>query len=238
VAARVHNLATALWQAVTSGRPRALRNVYAADSPAAALHRLYGCAGPQLAIGMPLEALPDAVAISQTDVRDGGGMSTGIVRTDQGDDYRFGMHWRSASRNLTVAEVLPCLLSEDGRLQLTYWWRFGQAREAASGDARLGPDELAGLDPVVRLLVAVGPDLYGVPVLARAAAMWWRIAGRPPDHPPAILAAAVLRLVCLRSGGKGLFREVVDAFGVDETPLRRADAQLRKLLVPDAGQPW
>jgi hypothetical protein len=99
-----------------------------------------------------------------------------------------------------------------------------------------------GLDPVERQLAVAGCDWNGLPVAVRALAAWDRL-GDVRDrllsaHPPAVLAACVIRLVAYRAGGKATFASVADHFRLPEEDVRRADRPVRPLLALGPGCPW
>jgi hypothetical protein len=91
-------------------------------------------------------------------------------------------------------------------------------------------------------LLNEGAPWHGLALAARALAAWWRLS---EDHdrllatyPATVLAAAVHRLVCHRAGDKGLYREAAEAYRADETAVRKADSQLRKLLSLGPDRAW
>lgn len=99
-----------------------------------------------------------------------------------------------------------------------------------------------GLDPVEGQLAVAGCDWNGLPVAVRALAAWDRL-GDVRDrlssaHPPAVLAASVIRLVAYRAGGKATFAGVAGHFRLPEEDVRRADRAVRPLLALGLGRPW
>ncbi|HET8680376.1 MAG TPA: hypothetical protein VFM54_00650 [Micromonosporaceae bacterium] len=233
---RAEKLVTTLWQAVADGNSRRLRDALASDSPAAALHNVYGTDGVKHALGVPAHEQLASFTSGGIPAIDGWGTTNGVVRTTH-KEYPYLLHWRAERGGLLVAEVLPFPLYQDGRFHAFYWW-------SADGPYRITrvPPPATLLDDVAQLLIMEGGPWQGLAVTARALAAWWRLHHQHDDllaaHPPPVLAAAVHRLVALRAGDKGLFRQAAEAYRAGEAAVRRADAELRKLLALRPGQVW
>ena len=229
---RADKLAATVWNAVAERRARRLRDVVAPGSPAAALCRLYGADGPAVAVGVP----PDEQLMSFTSESEwltaGSGFTAGMLLTSR-HRYPYALHWHAEGRALFVVEVLAYPPHEDGRLSGFGAMFLGAPRLVAP------PAHLPGLDEVARTLVSVGAPRHGLGVTARALAAWWRLDPEPvaPDQ-PAVVAAAIHRLVASRAGSPSRFREAADAYQVGEVALRRADAVLRKRLDLGAARAW
>jgi hypothetical protein len=219
-------LAERLWSAVATGDRRTMARVLHPDSPAAALDRVYGPAAFTGVIGMPVGEAPEryTAAVDAEIVH-------GVLLGSSGAEYRYFISCRDGQ----AAEVLPFPVTADGAFWNFYWW--GQR-----SDARWSAPAVRGLDPVERQVAAVGHDWNGLPVAARALAAWCRLADARDrllsTHPPAVLAAAVIRLVAYRAGGKAAFADVADHFRVPEQDVRRADRAIRPLLALEPGRPW
>ena len=219
-------LAERVWSAVASGDRRTLARVVHPDSPAAALARVYGPAAFAGIIGMPAGEAPErfTAAVDAQIVH-------GMLLGSSGAEYRYFIPCQDGQ----AAEVLPFPVTADGAFWNFYWWgRRPAARSSAPAVGRL--------DPVERSLAVAGCDWNGLPVAARALAAWDRL-GDVRDrllsaHPPAVLAACVIRLVAYRAGGKATFASVADHFRLPEEDVRRADRAVRPLLALGPGCPW
>jgi hypothetical protein len=219
-------LAERVWSAVASGDRRTLARVVHPDSPAAALARVYGPAAFTGIIGMPASEAPErfTAAVDAQIVH-------GMVLSSSGTEYRYFIPCQDGQ----AAEVLPFPVTADGAFWNFYWWGWRPAaRSPAPADG--------GLDPVERQLAVAGCDWNGLPVAVRALAAWDRL-GDVRDrllsaHPPAVLAACVIRLVAYRAGGKATFASVADHFRLPEEDVRRADRPVRPLLALGPGCPW
>jgi hypothetical protein len=229
---QAEKLAATVWNVVAERRARRLRDVIAPESPAAALCRLYGADGPAAAVGVP----PDEQLMSFTAgggwLTAGSGYTAGMLLTDR-SRYPYALHWHAQGRALSVVEVLAYPPHEDGRL-----YGFG-AMFLGPQRLVLAPVRVPGLDEVAWRLVSVGAPWHGLSVTARALAAWWRLGDELLAHDqPAVVAAAVHRLVASRAGHPGRFRGAADAYQVEEGALRRADAVLRKRLDLGVARAW
>ena len=87
---------------------------------------------------------------------------------------------------------------------------------------------------MARLLLTEGGAWHGLALAARALAAWWRLGDQHDEllaaYRPIVLAAVIHRLVAHRAGDRGLFRTAAEAYRADEAAVRRADAQMRRLL--------
>lgn len=219
-------LAERVWSAVASGDRRRLARAVHPDSPAAALARLYGPAAFSGIIGMPASEAPERFTAA-VDAE----MVHGVLLSSSGAEYRYFIPCQDGQ----AAEVLPFPVTADGAFWNFYWW--GRRPDARSYDPAAGE-----LDPVESQLAVAGCDWNGLPVTARALAAWGRL-GDVRDrllsaHPPAVLAACVIRLVAYRAGGKATFASVADHFRLPEEDVRRADRAVRPLLGLGPGCPW
>jgi hypothetical protein len=219
-------LAERVWSAVASGDRRTLARVVHPDSPAAALARVYGPAAFTGIIGMPASETPErfTAAVDAEIVH-------GALLGSSGTEYRYFIPCQGGQ----AAEVLPFPVTADGAFWNFYWW-------GRRPDARPSAPAVGGLDPVERQLAVAGCDSNGLPVAARALAAWDRL-GNVRDrllagHPPAVLAACVIRLVAYRAGGKATFASVADHFRLPQEDVRRADRAVRPLLALGPGRPW
>ena len=219
-------LAERVWSAVASGDRRTLARVVHPDSPAAALARVYGPAAFTSIIGMPASEAPERFTAA-VDAE----MVHGVLLGSSGAEYRYFISCRDGQG----AEVLPFPVTADGAFWNFYWW-------GRRPDVRSYAPAVGGLDLVERQLAVAGRDWNGLPVAARALAAWDRLGGVRDRllsaHPPAVLAACVIRLVAYRAGGKATFASVADHFRLPEEDVRRADRAVRPLLALSPGCPW
>jgi hypothetical protein len=227
-------LATRLWRAAAANRAAELRTLLAADTPAAALYRLFGAAGLRHAVGIPATARLETFTTASAIVDDNRGLTSGAVMTDAGD-FPYTLHWTVQGQEILVAETLPYPLYADGRINAMYWWTAGRRTHP------LHKPTATGLDPVTTALIQVGSAWHGLVVAARAVAAWWRLSNQhhlqvPAE--PAELAAAIHRLVAIRAGDRGLFKDAANAYQVEEKSLRQVDARIRKLLALGPDRPW
>jgi hypothetical protein len=219
-------LAERMWSAVATGDRRALARVVQPGSPAAALARVYGPAAFTAIIGVPAGEAPErfTAAVDAQMVR-------GMLLGSSGAEYRYFI----ACQDGQAAEVLPFPVLAGGAFWNFYWW-------GRRPDARSSAPAAGGLDPVERQLAVAGCDWNGLPVAARALAAWDRLGGARDRllaaHPPAVLAACVIRMVAYRAGGKATFASVADHFRLPEEEVRRADRVVRPLLALGPGCPW
>ena len=159
------------------------------------------------------------------------GLATGYV-SNHHTRYPYSMRWHETPSGVTVAEILPFSTLADGRFNLLYW--IG----GLSPNVDAAPLPTKPVDEVSSLLIEIGVPWQGIPVTARALAAWFRVRELQQPfllHQPAVIAAAIPRLIASRAGDKGRFSDAAEGYGTDEAALRRIDAQLRKSvgLTPD-----
>jgi hypothetical protein len=234
---RANTVTLSLWNAVAAGRGRALRDIVAAGSPAAALYTLYGTDGFRHAIDLPAGEELLECTTGTTRVDDGWGVTNGVVRTARGE-YQYGLRWQDDTRPLTVVEMLSCPLIRTGQFH-PYYWSFDECNPYRA--TRI-PTPVTRPDQVAVLLLERGGAWHGLALAARALAAWWRLGDRHDGllavHPPAVLAASVHRLVAHRAGDHGRFREAAHLYRADEASVRRADSQVRRMLDLGPARLW
>lgn len=226
-------LATRLWRAAAANRADEQRRLLAADTPAAALYRVFGAVGIRHAVGIPAKARLETFTTASAAIDDRG-LTSGTITTDVGD-FPYTLHWTVRGQEALIAEALTYPLHPDGRINAMYWWTAGRRTHA------LHKPTATGLDPVTTALLRVGSTWQGLVVAARAVAAWWRLSNEhdlQAAAEPAALAAAVHRLVALRAGDRGLFKDAAYAYQVEEKSVRQADARIRKLLALGPARPW
>ena len=233
-AIRADHLTESLWNAVAGGESRPLRRLIAPSAPAAVLYDLFGPEAIRVAVAVGAGEQMLSFSAGSRAGADGWATTDGSVRTSAAV-YPFTLVWQPDTGGGALAEALPCHLYPDGRFNLVFWRFGGRAR-------RYDAIPSGHVDQVSRLILKVAAPWHGAAVAARAMAAWRRLSDRHAElidaHSRPVLAAAVHRLVAVRAGDKGLFRESADLFGVDEPRLRAADAQVRKLLALGPGRAW
>jgi hypothetical protein len=226
---RFEKLVASVWESAAEGRTRGLRNVFRNDSPAAALHHVYGADGPLLAIGLPPRQALVGFSADSTRMAHDWGLATGYVST-QHTRHPYSMRWHETPSGVTASEILPFSTLADGRFNMFYWLGNGLLDEV--------PLPTKPVDDVSSMLIEFGIPWHGFAVTARALAAWFRVRELQQPfllHQPAVVAAAIHRLIASRAGAKGRFSDAAEGYGTDEATLRRVDAQLRKSvgLTPD-----
>ncbi len=202
-----------LWDAVVSRDRRASR-MCAPDSPAAAAMRLYGPAGPAMAIGIPPAEAPVASASRTTPADPAGLQATrGAVETAAGRQFPFLLWWRMVDGTPLIDEILPFDAARDpARLP---HWVLGPGRRELFAPAQ----PRVPLGPVGELLWQRGVQYHGLPIVLRSFAAWWRLpdeASLTAAHSPTALAAAVERMICQRAARPGgHYAEAASAYRVD-----------------------
>src|SRR6266567_4522653 len=148
-------LAMEFWSVTGEGNLRALRRLCAPGSPAAAAIRLYGSAGPTVAVGLAAGERPERLTSATANRRDSDVADTsGSLHTGRAT-YNYLLRWHQYTR--LVTEVLP-FESWVGSRMPSPEWLLGSASEpscwpctgqgcwpppstgwAATGRARPGP---------------------------------------------------------------------------------------------------
>ncbi|GFH39157.1 hypothetical protein [Streptomyces pacificus] len=226
------------WENAAGGDRRKLERLCAPDSPAAALLRLYGAAGPLHGIGVRSGERVESCSatVFPAEGRRGWDSAGGEVHTDQGH-HDYLLRWSPGS-DRSVVEVMPYATPFAlNAATMMARYRAG-GTEPTSRLLRTG----AEVDPVADLLWQRTSARQGAHLAARALASWWRLAD--PEalrerYPVAVLAAAVERSACYWSGaGGGGYGDAALLWQVPEADLRKAGAHLQRLLKLTQDQPW
>ncbi|MDQ6775348.1 MAG: hypothetical protein M3071_03800 [Actinomycetota bacterium] len=211
-----NKLALALWQCVTSG-DRWPRAKAARDSPLRAVYRLYGTAGPQCAIGVPVGHHLDEVVASTYQTEAGAPELTVGSVTARGAIYEYAMSWWIQAGKPVVGEVIPAphplvvpsVRGADAELA----WRL---RERA-------PEPTVALDPVASILWRTELRQSGLPLTIRCLAAWWRVEDRvDPLSPHAAAAAAVASAVASAAGMRRTRAEAARIYATEIEALESA----------------
>lgn len=226
------------WEHAAGGDRRKLERLCVPDSPAAALLRLYGAAGPLYGIGVgPRERVESCnVVVFPAEGRRGWDSAGGEVHTDRGR-HDYLLRW-SLGPDRLISEVLP--------YQTPYAMNastmMARYRSGGTEPATRLPRTGAELDQVAHLLWQRTPARHGAHLAARALASWWRLAdprALRERYPAAVLAAAAERSACYWSGvGTGGYTEAAQLWQVPEAGLRKAGTHLQRLLKLTQDQPW
>jgi hypothetical protein len=233
-----HKLAASLWDLAVAGDRRIQRG-YAPHSPAAAMHALFGAGGPLRAVGVDAGEVPVSMSTSDSQPSGpGSGMFLvdGVLHTAS-NSYGYQLCWRFAGTTALVEEVTP--------FPGAYWPRQPEPRYNPAGlvGRRLyaaAPPPRASLDAVASTLWR-SVTRYGLPLILRCLAAWWRVADADQllaAHPPDALAAGVARMIAYRAGAGGRYDATSATFGVDVAAVRAAATELQRLLRLSGDCPW
>jgi hypothetical protein len=232
--ARIERLVLSVCKGALEGRRRDLRDAYTPGSPAAALHQVYGCDAPLVAVGPPP---PDEVTLylgSSIRLASTWGLVEARIDTPR-RRYPFLLRWQEGPRGVTASEILTGPILTDGRFANGYWI------DVSGRLVRSVPVPAGSPDEVTATLLGRGAPWHGVAVAARAVAAWLRVRDLHEPfllHGPTIVAAAIHRLVAARAGDRAHFAAAADTFGVDEAHLRRLDPQVRRALGLSPERAW
>jgi hypothetical protein len=164
-----------------SDADRRLARILAPDSPAAALHRLYGASGPAWMLG--LEPGEPLMSVTTTTLLHGRPEITcGVVETPRSRRY-YTLRWTSEQGRPAILEVLPITGAMGMRLPSLPGPPTGHA-----------PAPRIKLDPVAAALWRAQVPGPGLALTLRCLAAWWRVAGEASlaEYDATALAAAVL----------------------------------------------
>lgn len=226
------------WEHAAGGDRRKLERLCAPDSPAAALLRLYGAAGPLYGIGIGSRERVDScsAAVFPAEGRRGWDSAGGEVHTDRGR-HDYLLRWSLGPGRLIV-EVLP----HRTPFAMNASTMMARYRSGGTEPATRLPRTGAELDPVARLLWQHTPVRHGTHLAARALASWWRLTAPQAlreRYPAAVLAAAAERSACYWSGvDGGGYGDAALLWQVPEADLRKAGTHLQRLLKLTQDQPW
>ncbi|MGW3660330.1 hypothetical protein ACWD6R_33880 [Streptomyces sp. NPDC005151] len=226
------------WEHAAGGDRRKLERLCTPDSPAAALLRLYGAAGPLYGIGVDSRERVEScsAAVFPAEGRRGWDSAGGEVRTDRGR-HDYLLRW-SLGPDRLIAEVLP----HQTPYAMNASTMMARYRPGGTEPATRLPRTGAELDPVAHLLWRRTPARHGAHLAARALASWWRLAdprALRERYPAAVLAAAAERSACYWSGvGGGGYGDAARLWQVPEADLRKAGTHLQRLLKLTQDQPW
>jgi hypothetical protein len=210
-------------------------------SPMAALVRLYGSAGPALAVGMHDTEEPRGY-LSETGAEPITGLAEtiGWLQTSRGRELRFVFEWRlDSGRLLSIAPwnlgVLGPALSAS----------YGEAARARFRDLLVAPPfSPAPLEPAARLLLRQSSEWLGLGFASRCLAAWWYLFEGVPtedrdDDVQAgdVLAAAVEAVVARRTGIRVTANGAAERYGCALTAARAEIKRVQALVkdVPNAG---
>lgn len=235
--ARVHEVGERLgvqfWQTVADGK-RWPRKHVASHSPLEVLYRLYGTAGPALAVGLtpggPLLAVFGTTADPWAGLPE---VTTGLV-AQGAERHPFTLSWRLEAGKPVLLELLPFLDAVDSAFPPPTALTPEMARYLHTGIPRPRGD----LDPVACVLFEVSLPLVGLPLVVRCLAAWSRIlASGAPVAGDAVVAAALVQTVGARAGVRQA-RQAATTHGADPAEVARAAQVLRSRLRLSNAQPW
>jgi hypothetical protein len=228
-------LAMEFWSVTGQGNLRALRRLCATGTPAAAVIRLYGAAGPAVAVGLAGER-PERLT-SQSAVYGDGELAgtSGDVSTSRAD-YTYLLRWHPQTR--LICEVLPFGSWVSARMPSPRWL-FTPAAARMFGGL---PEPDMDLDPVAIRLWRKALATHGLPLTLRCLAAWWRIdddAGLLAAYQPSVLAAAIHRMIGYRAAEPGTTHDAIaDLYRVAPADTRAVTPLLQTRLKLSPAQPW
>lgn len=218
------------WNHVGTGEHRKLARLVAADSPLAALTRLYGAAGPLYGIGVPADDTPTGFTCDNYDQPVAGdrGSTAGAVETRRRNEYPYLLLW---SPDRLLEEIFP------------YSAPFHLGRVTAfHRPPTLVPAPRIDLDSVATLLFSRTTARRGLTYTARALAAWWRLRRSEEllaRFDPATLAAALDRAIRYWSGApQATYPDAAKAFRADEAAVRKITPILQKQLQLSPTRNW
>lgn len=220
-------LALDFWSAVSQQNLRALRRMCVPDSPAAAVLRLFGWAGPAMAVGLAWHDVPQSLT-SVTFPGTGGalGSTGGYLETGSGG-RSYLLRWQAGARR--VSEILP-------------WDTMALGNLCAAYRLRDLPEPAAELDPVASRLWRKVLTAHGLPLTLRCLAAWWRVGDIDTvlaAYRPSELAAAIHRMVGYRAGEREIgYDTVAELYNVEGARLRALTSPLQARLKLSVDQPW
>lgn len=169
-----------LWRA-SAMRKRLPERQVVPDSPFAVLQRLFGTLAAQVALGIPVAAIPDSSTSATTSLGPETGFTWGTVRTGGGSEYRYLLRWRALRNRALASELYP------SSQRLSFW--------DPTGDPSLAPWTVPTLEA---LLWSTDIARIGVPAVARCIAMWSAMRPMLEHIEPATAAAALATFVARR----------------------------------------
>ncbi len=217
------------WNHVGAGEHRKLARLVAADSPLAALIRLYGAAGPLYGIGVPAGDTPTGFTYANYDQPVAGerGGTAGTLESRR-DEYRYLLLWSS---DRLLEEIFPYSVP----------WHLGRST-GFHRQPTLAPTPRIDLDPVATLLLTRTTARHGLTYTARALAAWWRLPNSEDlltSFDPAPLAAALDRAIRYWSGApQATYPDAARAFQADEAVIRKITPVLQKQLQLSTTRNW
>lgn len=233
-----------LWERV-EGDDRSVARMCAADGPAAALVRVFGPAGPRVALGLPDGLRLLSVASSPSEPVPGTDLwlTIGCVCASDRMDHPFQVVWHMVNGRPLIDEVAgvatglwpwlppPVVPSRpDPGL-----WEIEPTPQQAK--ATFG-------DPVARLVLDTTVPVRGIAVAARCLAAWWRLdpsvaAELVANTGPLVVTAALDKQVSMRaSTARRSDLELAADYGVDPAAVKSTATRLQRRLAMSATRPW
>ncbi len=230
-----------IWESVLDDAPMK-QSQLVSWSPMAALVRLYGSAGPALAVGMhdteePRRFVSETTVFPATAVAE----TIGWLETSRGRELRFVFEWRLDSGRLL--SIGPWNLTLVGPLLLG---GYGEVARARNADLLVAPPfSLAPLEPAARLLLRQSSELLGLGFASRCLAAWWYLLEGPPaedreDNVEAgdVLAAAVEAVVARRIGLRLTTKAAAERYGCALTAARAEVTRVQALVKHAPASGW
>ncbi len=220
-------LAMDFWSAVSQQNLRALRRMCVPDSPAAAVLRLFGWAGPAMAVGLAWHDVPQSLTSATFPVAGGELASTGGYLETGSGGRSYLLRWQAGARR--VNEILP-------------WDTMALGNLCSAYGLRDLPEPAAELDPVASRLWRKVLTGHGLPLTLRCLAAWWRVGDMDTvlaAYRPSELAAAIHRMVGYRAGEREISYDMIAGlYNVDGARLHALTSLLQARLKLSVDQPW
>jgi len=220
-------LAMDFWSAVSQQNLRALRRMCVPDSPAAAVLRLFGWAGPAMAVGLAWHDVPQSLTSATFPGTGGELASTGGYLETGSAGRSYLLRWQVGARR--VNEILP-------------WDTMALGNLCAAYGLRDLPEPAAELDPVASRLWHKVLTAHGLPLTLRCLAAWWRVGDMDTvlaAYWPSELVAAIHRMVGYRAGEREIsYDTIAGLYNVEGARLRALTSQLQARLKLSVDQPW
>lgn len=233
-----NRLAVKFWESVVTD-DRKLSRLVAPGSPAEVAVRLWGTAGPLLALGIPPTVrLQDVDAGTAAEAGAALQVTEGWLRSAQ-RHVPYTLRWEGTSGRpgaVRAVEVVRGRLPRGARLSshlVQSWWRNGAS-------PRLLPASRIELDPVATELWRVELPARGPYLLLRCLAAWARVREQTDAAATgaAVLAAALARLVAACGGTQLSYEAVAAPYSADGSAVRACTRELRTLLALDPEVGW
>lgn len=215
-------LSLQLWQSCAL-RKRVSDAFVMPNSPFAVLQRLYGPVAPQVALGLPIAAVPMSSTSMTDSMSSQIGFTWGMVRTAR-TEHRYVIRWHWAGKQALLFELFP------GRPRMLWDPTGDEELTPATAPALFGaaPAPAVALDAVEALLWNTDTARLGVPTVARCIGMWSAMRPVLERVAPVTAAAALATVVGQYWRRPRAASEVSRAYGANPQAVGRVVRELRR----------